>query len=117
MAMWVLTRNRPTGPRRGTNVLILGSMSLLFGAGALVVHSWVGTSDWPPVAILITRIATFLVPLAWAGFTVAAHREEKRTGTRTYGAKIGLALLAVFTVGACGAMLSGLLDSISAVTG
>jgi hypothetical protein len=113
--MWVLTRNRPTGPRRGTNVLILGAVSLLIGGGALVVHSWIGSTDAEPIIVVLVRIAAALVPLAWAALTVAGYREERRDGVRTYGATAGLILLAVFTFGAEAAMLPGLLDSMGRV--
>jgi uncharacterized membrane protein YdjX (TVP38/TMEM64 family) len=32
VAIWVLTRNRPTSPRRGTTVLVMGAASLLLVA-------------------------------------------------------------------------------------
>src|SRR5689334_2021535 len=97
--MWVLTRRRPTGPRRGTTTLILGAMSLPLAAIMLAAHFWVGSGNASAIAVLLVRVAVTLAPLGWAALTVAGYREERRAGVRTYGAKAGLALLALSTVG------------------
>jgi hypothetical protein len=115
VAIWVLTRNRPTGPRRGTTVLVMGAASLLLGAAALAFHFAITTVDVGDVGVLIVRIATILAPLGWAALTVAVHREERREHVRTHGATAGLALLGVFTTGTVLAMLPGLLDATAAV--
>jgi hypothetical protein len=113
--MWVLTRRRPTGPRRGTTVLVLGAVSVLIGVGALAVHFWVHVSGAVPPIVLLARLAALAAPLVWAGLTVAGYRAERREGVRTYGARAGLAILAVTTLGVVAAMLPGVLDSLAAV--
>jgi hypothetical protein len=115
VAMWVLTRNRPTGPRRGTTVLVLGAASVALGAGALAVHFWVAGTDATPVAVLMTRLAVFLVILAWAGLTVATYRAGRRYSARTYGAAAGLTILALATGGSVACMIPGVVASIGAL--
>jgi cytochrome bd-type quinol oxidase subunit 2 len=113
--MWVLTRRRPTGPRRGTTVLVLGAMSILLGCAALTLHFWVAGTEATETTVLLTRLAALLGPLVWAAFTVAAYRDERRHGDRTYGAKAGLAILTLATLGATAAMLPGVIDSFVAI--
>jgi hypothetical protein len=113
--MWVLTRNRPTGPRHGTTVLVMGFMSLLLAGGMLVAHFAIAAGDATPVIIVLVRVGALLFQLGWAAFTVAVYREERRSGVRTYAAKAGLAILTAVTVGAVAAMTPGLVDSIASV--
>src|SRR5689334_22140132 len=97
--MWVLTRNRPTGPRRGTAILILGAISVLLAGMMIAVHFWVASTNAGAVVVLLARIGALVVPLAWAAFVVAGYREERRAGVRTYAASAGLGLLVLGTVG------------------
>lgn len=114
MAIWVLTRNRPTGPRRGTTVLIMGAAALPFGGGALAAHFWIGGLDAAAWVVLLVRLVLAAGALAWAGLTVAAYREERRAGVRAYGARAGLAILGLVTAGVLAGMVPGVIDAIRA---
>ena len=112
MALWILTRG-PTGPRRGTTVLIRGAASVLIAFAAVVVHFWIRNTDASDSVVLLVRLAALLAPLVWAALVVAYYREERRVGTRTHGAKAGLVILTVATLGVVAAMLPGLIESLA----
>jgi len=96
-------------------VLVLGALSIPLGVAALLLHFWVVGTDAPAVVVLLARLAALLGPLVWAGLTVAGYRGERRQGEQMYGAKAGLVILTVVTLGMIAAMLPGVLDSFAAL--